>query len=197
MTNVCNRGTLSQRHFEAHFPDRAGASVFLIEAPGEQSGELTRALESSLAAYGFDAMPTAQKLADFHAVQNTFLSTFRTLGGLGLLLGTVGLAIVLLRNVLERRGEMAALRAFGFRRSTLTWMVLIENGLLLVAGLIIGTVAALVTAAPHLLAEGAAIPWAQIFGTLAAILLFGLAACTVASVAALRIPLLGTLKAEH
>ena len=142
-------------------------------------------------------MATAEKLAGFHAVQNTFLSTFRTLGGLGLLLGTVGLAIVLLRNVIERRGELAALRAFGFRRSSLTWMVLIENGLLLVAGLAIGTVAALVTAAPHLLSEGAHVPWGQIGGTLAGILAFGLAACAAASVAALRIPLLPALKAEH
>ncbi len=188
---------ISQRQFETHFPDRTGASVFLIETGTGDAGELTRTLESSLAAYGFDAMHTASKLAAFLAVQNTFLSTFRTLGGLGLLLGTVGLAIVLLRNVIERRGELAALRAFGFRRSTLTWMVLVENGLLLVAGLLIGTVAALVTAAPHLLAEGAAIPWTQIFGTLGGILIFGLAACAVASVGALRIPLLGALKAEH
>ncbi len=89
------------------------------------------------------------------------------------------------------------MRAFGFKRSTLTWMVLVENGLLLVAGLVIGTVAALVTAGPHLLAEGATIPWPQILGTLAGILAFGLAACAAASVGALRIPLLGALKAEH
>ncbi len=188
---------ISQKNFEAHFPSREGASVFLVEASSERRDELTRVLESSLADYGFDAVSTAQKLAGFHAVQNTFLSTFRTLGGLGLLLGTVGLAIVLLRNVTERRGELAAMRAFGFKRSTLTWMVLVENGLLLVAGLVIGTVAALVTAGPHLLAEGAAIPWSQILGTLAGILAFGLAACAAASVGALRIPLLGALKAEH
>ena len=188
---------ISQAHFDAHFPDRQGASVFLVDTPAESTGDVTRLLEGSLGAYGFDVLPTAEKLADFHAVQNTFLSTFRTLGGLGLLLGTVGLAIVLLRNVIERQGELAALRAFGFKRSTLTWMVLVENGLLLFAGLAIGTVAALVTAGPHLLAEGADIPWRQIAGTLGGILLFGLAACATASIGALRIPLMGALKAEH
>ena len=188
---------ISRRNFETYFPAQEGASVFVIETPAGRASEVSQVLESSLAAYGFDAMPTAEKLAAFHAVQNTFLSTFRTLGGLGLLLGTVGLAIVLLRNVIERRGELAALRAFGFRRSTLTWMVLVENGLLLVAGLLIGTVAALLTAGPHLLSQGARVPWAQILGTLGGILLFGLAACAVASIGALRIPLLGALKAEH
>ena len=188
---------ISQDHFERHFPDLPGTSVFLVETPAETSGEVTQVLESSLSAYGFDAFPTAEKLADFHAVQNTFLSTFRTLGGLGLLLGTVGLAIVLLRNVIERGGELAALRAFGFRRRTLTWMVLVENALLLGAGLAIGTVAALVTAGPHLLEAGSTVPWSQILGTLAGILLFGLLACAVTSVGALRVPLLSALKAEN
>ncbi len=197
-TSIFQRELLiSQQSFDAHFPDQGGASVFLIDTPAGSAAALTRVLESSLTAYGFDVSSTAERLADFHAVQNTFLSTFRTLGGLGLLLGTVGLAIVLLRNVIERRGELAALRAFGFRRSTLTWMVLVENGLLLVAGLAIGTVASLVTAGPHLLAEGAAVPWSQILGTLGGILLFGLAACAAASLGALRIPLLSALKAEH
>ncbi len=188
---------ISQERFERHFPDLQGASVFLVDTPSENAGEVTRVLESGLSAYGFDVSPTAEKLADFHAVQNTFLSTFRTLGGLGLVLGTVGLAIVLLRNVIERRGELAALRAFGFRRSTLIWMVLVENAMLLAAGLAIGTVAALVTAGPHLLEAGSSVPWSQILGTLAGILVFGLAACAAASAGALRIPLLGALKAEN
>ena len=34
-------------------------------------------------------------------MQNTYLSTFQSLGGLGLLLGTIGLAALQLRNVLE------------------------------------------------------------------------------------------------
>ena len=188
---------ISWRNFESHFPDQAGAAVFLIDSPLETAPEVTQVLESSLGSYGFDAMPAIEKLASFHAVQNTFLSTFRTLGGLGLLLGTVGLAIVLLRNVIERRGELAALRAFGYRRATLTWMILAENALLLITGLAIGTVAALVTAGPHLLSSGAGVPWVEILGTLLVILVFGLIACSLASFSALRIPLLPALKADH
>ncbi|MEM7586163.1 MAG: ABC transporter permease [Acidobacteriota bacterium] len=188
---------ISQANFEHYFPQQEGASVFLIDAPQEQTASVTQVLESSLGPYGFDVQESHDKLASFHAVQNTFLSTFRTLGGLGLLLGTVGLAIVLLRNVLERRGELATLRAFGYRRTVLTWMVLIENSLLLIAGLAIGTLAALVTAGPHLLSAGSTIPWSQILGTLGGILLFGLLACAAASIGALRIPLIPALKAEH
>ena len=53
---------------------------------------------------------------------------------MGLLLGAAGLAIVLLRGVWERRGELALLRALGFRKGRLAWLVLAENLLLLLVG---------------------------------------------------------------
>jgi ABC-type lipoprotein release transport system permease subunit len=64
-------------------------------------------------------VPTEERLANFHRVENTYLSTFQMLGGLGLILGTLGMAAVLLRNVLERRRELALLRAVGLRLQTL------------------------------------------------------------------------------
>jgi ABC-type lipoprotein release transport system permease subunit len=191
---------ISEAAFVRHFPSRSGWSYFLVETPagtGAEAEQVGQALESTLEDYGFDAVGAAEKLEAFHSVQNTYLSTFRTLGGLGLLLGTVGLAIVLLRNTTERRGELATLRAFGYRRSTLTWMVVVENALLLLAGLAIGTAAALTTAAPNLLGEASSFPGRAIAGTLAGIFLFGLLACTLAALGALRIPLLPALKAEH
>ena len=60
-----------------------------------------------------EVTPAVRRLAAFNAVQNTYLSTFQVLGGLGLLLGSVGLGVVVLRNVLERRGELALLLAVG------------------------------------------------------------------------------------
>ena len=71
-------------------------------------------LESTLAEEGFDVVDAREQLAQFLAVQNTYLSTFQSLGALGLLLGTIGLAVVQLRSVLERRGELALMRAGGF-----------------------------------------------------------------------------------
>ena len=77
---------------------------------------MSATIEDALVDFGADATGTAERLAEFHRVENTYLSTFQTLGGLGLLLGTVGLATVLLRNVLERRRELALLGAVGYRR---------------------------------------------------------------------------------
>ena len=117
---------ISEENFLRHFPDQSGYGAFLVET--QQSVQLTALLESRLKDVGLDAVSTAQKLAHFQEVENTYLSTFQTLGGLGLLLGTLGLGIVLLRNVIERRGELAVLRAFGFRRAVLSRMLLAENG---------------------------------------------------------------------
>jgi len=40
--------------------------------------------------------------------------TFLALGGLGVILGTVGVVVVVLRSALERRGEFALMLAVGF-----------------------------------------------------------------------------------
>lgn len=186
---------VSERHLLEHFPSQAGWSVFLVDS--EHPELVAEALEAGLGDYGFDAMPTAEKLEAFHTVQNTYLSTFRTLGGLGLLLGTLGLAIVLLRGAMERRGELATLRAFGFRRGTLISLVVVENALLLAVGLAAGSVAALVTATPNLLLYATVVPWHALFSTLAAVFLLGLVACTLAAWGALRLPLLPALKADR
>ncbi len=188
---------ISEDHLLTHFPSLAGWSYFLFDAPAEQAAAMGPALERDLEDYGFDAVGTAEKLESFHLVQNTYLSTFRSLGGLGLLLGTLGLAIVLLRSAIERRGELAALRAFGFGRSKLLLLIIAENAWLLIVGLAIGTLAALLTALSNLLAHAESVPWGALGLTLGGILAFALTACSLAAWAALNTPLLPALKAER
>jgi len=135
-------------------------------------------------------------LAGFHRVENTYLSTFQTLGGLGLLLGTLGLATVLLRNVLERRRELALLRAIGYRSPHFTIMVVAENAWLLFCGLLTGAVCALIAIAPALFARGGRLPTVSLAALLMLVLVTGLAASLLATVAALRSPLLPALRSE-
>ena len=116
-------------------------------------------LESTLAEDGFDVVDAREQLAAFLAVQNTYLSTFQSLGALGLLLGTIGLAVVQLRSVLERRGELALMRAAGFRRRRLMGMVMCENGVLLVGGLAVGCARRGRGAVPQWVPQGASVPW--------------------------------------
>jgi ABC-type antimicrobial peptide transport system permease subunit len=130
------------------------------------------------------------------AVQNTYLSTFQTLGGLGLLLGTFGLAVVQLRNALERRGELALLRAVGLSKSLLGRLVLWENVALLVGGLACGVIAAAIAVVPHAVSGGAGVPWAWLGGTPAVVLAVGVLTGAVVVRRVLRMPILASLRGE-
>ena len=112
---------ISEANLLRHFPSTARRSFFLIDAPAERRPAVTQTLEEGLGRYGFDVSSTAERLASYHAVEDTYLSTFQALGGMGLLLGTLGLAVVLLRTVWERRSELALLRALGYRRGAIGW----------------------------------------------------------------------------
>ena len=91
---------MCRANFLPLFADQRATGLLLVETPPERvRTAVVASVEDALAEFGADAMSTAERLAEFHRVENTYLSTFQTLGGLGLLLGTVGLAAVLLRNV--------------------------------------------------------------------------------------------------
>jgi ABC-type antimicrobial peptide transport system permease subunit len=185
-----------EQDFLRVFPEQQGFRMFLVEAPANKLDPITTLMEERLKDYGLDLTSTAERLASFHRVENAYLSTFQALGGLGLLLGTVGLAAVLLRNVLERRKELALLRAVGYQPRQLATLVLAENVLLLVGGLSIGTVCAGLAIAPAIAERGGHLPLLSMAGLLAAVAVTGLLASILAVRAAVRSPLLAALRAE-
>ncbi len=189
---------MSEGNFLRAFPEQQGYRYFLVDAPPEASAAATAGLlEDKLSDFGFDAVSTAERLASFHRVENTYLSTFQTLGGFGVLLGTLGLATVLLRNVLERRKELALLRAVGYGPRHFVVMIVAENALLLLCGLATGAACALLAVAPALLARGAGgAPRLTLALLLLAVLAAGFLASLVATAAALRAPLLPALRSE-
>lgn len=187
---------IAEDRFLRHFPDTEGYQYFLVDAPTAEASRVADALSTTLGDYGLNVRSSVAILTEFLAVQNTYLSTFQSLGGLGLLLGTLGLATVQLRNVLERRGELALLRATGFRQSLLARLVFYENAALLIGGLAVGAFAALVAVLPHLIGGGAAVPWRSLTLTLGTVLFVGLLAGMSAVRAVLRTPVIEALRGE-
>jgi putative ABC transport system permease protein len=183
---------VSQENFVKAFPAEQGFRFFLIDGPPAIESQL----EEGLFDYGFDVVSTPDRLAAFHRVENTYLSTFQALGGLGLLLGTLGLAAVLLRNVMERRKELALLRAVGYRPEHLRTMVIAENAFLLISGTAIGAVCAFIAIAPAFLSRSGHLPNPSLALLLLAIPVAGMAASLAAVRAITRAPLLETLRAE-
>lgn len=187
---------MSETRFLELYPDEQGYRFFLIRVDPDQIELTSKLLKTALWDRGFEVTPARERLEAYLEVEKMYLSTFQKLGGMGLLLGTLGLAVVLLRSVWERRGELALLRALGYRRGTIGWLVLAENGFLLLLGLGLGTVAALASVAPHLLASGGQVGWLGLFAMLGVSLLAGLVASVIATAATVRAALLPALRRE-
>ncbi|MFK7822143.1 MAG: FtsX-like permease family protein [Planctomycetaceae bacterium] len=187
---------MSEENFKKVYPQVSGYRYFLFESDQQQADQLSTTLETKLTPYGMDVERVSDRIAGFLAVQNTYLSTFQTLGGLGLLLGTFGLATVMLRNIIERRSELALMRSVGFGSSKLTWLVLIENAMLLLIGLSLGTGCALLAMTPHLTKTGADVPWGSLAMIIGSVFVVGMFAAWFAIREAVRTPILATLRSE-
>ncbi len=181
--------------FARAFPKSGGYRVFLIRTALGAETQVARTLAIAYRANGFIATPTRERVATYQAVIGAYLSTFQLLGGLGLLLGVLGLVVVVVRGVWERVGELALFRAVGYRTSQLQFLVVIENVLLLVAGLTIGVVAALISVSPHI-AAGAEIPWFRLAAILLLVLIVGLVVAFAATAGILRVPVIPALRRE-
>ncbi|NIP22364.1 MAG: FtsX-like permease family protein [Phycisphaerae bacterium] len=178
------------------FPSEDGYKIFLADVDAEKADKVMEILTAGLTDYGLALTPAAQRLAEFSAVENTYLSIFQLLGGLGLILGSLGLGLVVLRNVLDRRGELAMMRAVGLNKVELKRMVFYEHGGLMLAGLACGVIAALVAVGPALSSAAAQVPFLSLALTIIAIGISGLAAIWVATSFALSGKLIEALRSE-
>lgn len=151
LTNSIFQGQLiiSEANFLKMFPSGFGRSLFVFATPEGESAELAKGLGEDLSEFGFEARSTGDVIASYLAVQSTYMAAFELLGGLGLLLGTLGLAAVLARNVFERRGEWAVLQALGFGRGWIASLILFETAIVVALGIVLGTVCAVVAVAPQ------------------------------------------------
>lgn len=156
------------------YPEVSAPSFFLIETAPQDEAAVTAALRRSLGDLGLQVRPSREVLAEYAAINNVYISMFLALGALGLLLGTVGLAVVTVRNVIERRAELALLAATGFARSRVRRLLLMEHGGLLVAGLALGMIAALVAMLPQLLSPESSVNWIGLAVAMLAVLIVGI-----------------------
>jgi ABC-type lipoprotein release transport system permease subunit len=189
---------IAEDAFAEIFPGVAGYRVFLVDVPGgtpERVDTAAQNLERALEPFGLDVQQTTTRLAAYHRVENTYLSTFQALGGLGLVLGSFGLMAVIARNVLERRRELALLGASGYTGRQLQKLVAIEHVAVVFAGLAIGLAAALIAVAPVALERSRGVPWGALVW-LIAVGVIGMIAAIWATRTVRRLPLLASLRSE-
>jgi len=139
---------ISEKAFTRLFPTEAGFRVFLIDASPDKMKQTAARLNRDFESFGMEAVAAIDRLHGFYAVEASYLAMFLVLGGLGLILGAGGTGVVVLRNVFERRAEMAILNALGYERTTVFRLLFFEHGLLVLAGIGLGTIAAAVSILP-------------------------------------------------
>ena len=173
---------MDESAFRYYYPDVSGYSLFLIDAPAEGRDKLVEHLRFNLRDNGPEILPASERLATFLEVENSYLSIFALLGGLGVILGTAGLGVLLLRQAHERRGELALLQAVGFGPAHLRRLLLCESWYLALLGMGAGLLAGLVAIWPVLRHQAGSLPWGELGPTLAGMVL----ACLLVSWLTLR-----------
>ena len=178
---------MSEDAFKKVFPDSGGHRFFLVDVgEGLDHAKISGHVMKSLEMQGMSLESAKSRLAAYARVQNTYISIFTVLGGLGALLGTAGVGILIARNVIERRGELAVMSAIGFRRKSLVSMLLSEHFTLLFGGVLIGALSALIAIAPNVFGNAGGIPLAGIACITGLISIGGLFFCIFATGLALR-----------
>jgi putative ABC transport system permease protein len=114
---------------------------------------------------------TQERLRLLASVESTYLDMFLVFGGLGMMLGIFGIALVIIRGVEERRHEFAVLTAIGLPHRQIFLLLLAEYGALVSVGLMIGIIPALVAIQPAAYALQSEMPWQLIIGVIILLLI--------------------------
>ncbi|MFP6583346.1 MAG: FtsX-like permease family protein [Candidatus Hydrogenedentota bacterium] len=187
---------ISMENFTRLFPGEAGHRLFLIDVPHDEQEQVSTELNREFDRFGINVMPAVDRLLEFYSVETTYLAMFLVLGGLGLAVGSVGMGVVVLRNLLERRREIAMLRALGFTHQAIFRMLLTEYSVLLISGLLIGIISAAVSTIPALFATDSNIDLAIQARLIVAILLISMTCLLAAIHIGLRSADISALRSE-
>ena len=162
------RVIVAEEAFERLFPAESGYRLALVDAsqvdPADQAA-VASGLRKAWADAGLVLESAADRLRRLLAVQDTFLAGFQALGLLGLLLGTAGVAAVMLQGIAERLGMFSVLRAIGFGLPRLRLLIVFEAVWPVLLGLAAGTAAAVLAVWPAIADGVATLPTRWIVAT--------------------------------
>ena len=153
---------ISEAHFLEQYPGSSGTHVFLIDGALADTARIATETGRAFRDLGWDMQLSSVRLAEFNSVTNAYLSIFMALGGLGLLVGIFGLLVVLSRSLLERRKEIALLRAVGYSVAMIRRIIIREYLFLLLGGITAGFLSAVLATLPSLLSSHTGASWQNI-----------------------------------
>ena len=188
---------ISSSNFMKHFPENGGSDVVLIEALETDRQSLEEDLDMIFRDHGWEMTTTLEKLAGFNSVENTYLQIFFLMGAFAMLLGTIGMVVIMAKSMIERRSEIALLRSLGYRMSHLIRLFFQEYATLFIAGILTGTLSALLATLPNFLMANQNISAAFMTAVLSVLIMNGIVWMIVIPVVMIkRIKLLDALRNE-
>jgi len=104
-----------------------------------EARSFARAVEAALLPYGAQAEATADLIGRATGIIRGFIRIIQGFMALGLVVGIAALGVVSYRAVIERRQQIGALRAIGYRRAMVALGFLLESALVTSAGIAGGT----------------------------------------------------------
>lgn len=186
---------IGRENFSRFMPSIAGSTIFLAKGNPDKKEAYKDDITTLFKSYGLNLEYTEDRLSSFYEVTNTYLTVFMTLGGLGMLLGIFGLGLIMMRNIDARKREYAFLLANGFTNKMIRLMVYKEYSLILFAGMITGTLPAIIATLPSLL-SGVEIPWTLLISILLIISLTGIIIIKISADRLIKNELIGLIRKD-
>lgn len=165
---------ISDNNMRTFFPSVAGATILLAELQSVKKESFEQILNYNLSDMGLSYQKSSERLSTFNSVTNTYLDVFLVLGALALIIGTIGFGIILFRNRLERRKEVAILQAIGIPDKRISMLFIKEHFMLLLAGVVIAIISASLASIPTLIQSSLELPYKFIVSILILVLLSGI-----------------------
>jgi len=120
-------------------------SALVRTTPNTDAERLAPGLQARYLSASLVVTPIAANIRRMFAANTAFFQLMQGFLALGLLVGVVGLGVVMVRAVRERRRSIGVLRALGFRARTVARSFLFESGLIALEGIVLGAVLGVLT----------------------------------------------------
>jgi putative ABC transport system permease protein len=120
-------------------PNLQMQETFLLRVDGRaDTMAVSRDLKKEFAASGAQTFLLDDLLGRGQRFTDTFVKIVQAFLAFGLVVGVAGLAVISARAVHERRREIGALRALGFKKSMVGWQFIVESSFVALLGIVLG-----------------------------------------------------------
>ena len=126
---------------EAHgeLPNLQTQETFLLRVDERADATaVSRELKKEFAASGAQTFLLDDLLGRGQQFMDTFVKIVQAFLAFGLVVGVAGLAVISARAVHERRREIGALRALGFKKGMVGWQFIVESSFIALLGILLG-----------------------------------------------------------